>query len=607
MARARHPSTVAPEVALVGSTPVARSFFAGRYAEIVARTFDAPGSVVDDADIAFTVGALTFLGRVEEAASCFDGWRTRCHESARTQAASHFFLGVAYARAGDFARSHELLVAGARARMRLADPWAAAFVFQGLACHRYFTGRYRAAARHALRALRAAHSASFPYAQMLSTDLRGHAMTQLGQFHAGTALLEQAKSYAERVGFEMNANAIECSIAIYRAKFKLGPDALDGLEGLLKRRSHDSYSTRMVATQAAIQYALRGRAADAERVLADADRDAMKQDVRRAKVGSLLARLYFARFSGGARACAELLDATAALTEKEDVAFRAELLSFELYVGRALGDNVRTSRALAELCALRGRAEHYLATAALELHAPDRSPVFAEDEITPLLRATADRDLRVLSRLLALGVVGPIAEVLGLEPGRRVILITLENTVVIEDHGNVWSRSSPPRWLAPLLRVLARGGASKETIVAEIWGLKRYHPERHDSLVRTTIHRLRAFLEPRGEWIVVTPTGYALDSALHVIGTHAPAMLEPTLVDHDPLDVALPPSAPRGASRNLDALLLERIASAPLSSPEIARHLGVSESTVLRALRRLVRLKKVVRRGAARATTYRLR
>ena len=358
----------------------------------------------------------------------------------------------------------------------------------------------------------------------------------------------------------MNAHAIEWSIAIYRAKFKLGKDALHGLEGLLMQRSHDSYSTRMVATQAAIQYALRGRATDARRVLGEADRDAMKQDLRRAKVGSLLARLYFARFSGGAHACAELLDATAALTSREDVAFRAELLSFELYVGRALGDEARTSSALAALRALRARAEHYLATAALAPQASDRLAVFAEDELTPVLRATAERHAGVLPRLLALGVLGPIAEVLSLEPGRRVILITTENAVVIEDHGDVWSRSSPPRWLAPLLRALARDGASKETIVAEIWGLKRYHPERHDSLVRTTIHRLRTFLEPRGEWIVITPTGYAL-----------------------------------------------LFSSTMIRSTSHARQLGLSESTALRALRRLVRQKKILRRGAARATTYRVR
>jgi hypothetical protein len=161
-----------------------------------------------------------------------------------------------------------MLVAGARARVRVGDPWAAAFAHQGLAAFRYFTGRYRAAARHALRALRAAHLARFPYVQMLSNDLRGHALVQLGQLEAGSALLVQAKERAEQLGLGMNAFAIETSLVVYRAKHKIGPEALADLEALLGRRAHDSYSRRALLTQAAVQYALRGRGADARRALA---------------------------------------------------------------------------------------------------------------------------------------------------------------------------------------------------------------------------------------------------------------------------------------------------------------------------------------------------
>ncbi len=607
MSRAPRKSSVA--IAFVGETDVARWFYAGRYAEIVAQTFDARGASSADADVAFAVGALTFVGRLADAQSCYDGWKRRPRDDVRTHAAARFFLGVAYARAGDFTRSAELLVERARERARVGDPWAAAFVFQGLACHRYFTGRYKAAARHALRALRAAQVAGFSYAQMLSTDLRGHAMVQLGQYHAGTALLEQAKSYAERSLFDLNARAIECSIAIYKAKFKVTPDALAGLEALLRKSSHDSYSLRMVSTQAAIQYALRGRATDARRALAGADRDALRQNVRRAKVGSLLARLYVLRFAEGVRACADLLDAMALLTTREDVAFRAELLAFEAYVGSALGDDSRASRAIEGLRALRRHAEHYIATAVLDLRNP-LAHVFEEDEVTPLLRAAAEHDPRPLTRCLALGVLGPIPEMLGLAPGRRVILLASENTVLVEDRGDLFVRASPPRWLAPLLRVLSRGGASKETIVAEVWGLRRYHPERHDALVRTTIHRLRAFLEPRGEWIVVTNDGYALDVALHIVGSPVVSPLDATLFEVEPVDAVAPPSAARmrgAVETSIGHLVLEHIASGVRSAPELAERLGVSESTILRSLRRLVRERKIIRKGAARATSYRLR
>ena len=41
----------------VGDTPLARDFFAGRYAKVAAATFDAPAASFDDVDVAFAVGA----------------------------------------------------------------------------------------------------------------------------------------------------------------------------------------------------------------------------------------------------------------------------------------------------------------------------------------------------------------------------------------------------------------------------------------------------------------------------------------------------------------------------------------------------------------------
>ncbi|APR81507.1 Hypothetical protein A7982_06856 [Minicystis rosea] len=595
--------------AVVGETAAAREFFAGQYAKIAAETFDAPGAEVRDEDVAFVVGALAFLGRLADAETCFAGWKRRAgvHDP-RTAAAARFFLGVAHARAGDFARGHDLLVTGARSRVREAEPWAVALAFQGLACHRYFTGRYRAAARHALRALRAAHVGRFAYAQMLSTDLRGHAFVQVGQFQAGMALLEQAKSLAERLGFTMNAHAIACSMVVYQAKFKVGPEAIRDLEARLAERAHDSYSRRTMMAQAAVQYALRGRGSEAMDTLAQVDRDALRMDARRAKVTSLIARLYVTRWGQGARACAALLDEARELVDESDVAFRAELYAFEAFVGQAIDAPARRDRAIAELRRLSRLAEHHTARAALTQFEGERTRAFAEDELSPLLRAADRRDESALSRLLSLGLLGPVPEILGLGPARRVLLLSNENAVLVEDGGDLWLRPSPPRWVPPLLRILAGGGASKEAIVARLWGLRRYRPERHDPLVRTTIHRLRGFLDPRGEWVTVTAHGYGLAVPIHEAGSaDAGEVLEAPMPDDEGLDETPPPivvEAARDAAA-VDGRVLEKLMRmGEASVPEIARALAISESTALRALRRLVRAKKIARRGAARATRY---
>jgi len=365
--------------ATVGETPIARDFFAGQYAKVAAATFDAPAMDTTPEDVAFAVGALTFLGRVPEAEICFDGFRLGPGpHDARTATASRFFLGLAHARAGDFARAHELLVAQARTRLAERDPWMRALTLQGLACYRYFTGKFRAAARHALRALRAAHAARFAYAQMLSTDLRGHALVQLGQFQAGSALLEQAQSHAERLDFGLNAYAIACSRVVYKARFKVGPDVLADLEAQLAVKAHDFYSRRTVLTQAAVQYALRGRGGDAVAALAEVDRDALRADARRARVTSLIGRLQVTRWTRGLDACAALLEDAVALVDEKDVAFRAELHAFEALVGEATGDATRRERALSALRGLAGRAEHVAPRAALAQVGGERPRPLAE-------------------------------------------------------------------------------------------------------------------------------------------------------------------------------------------------------------------------------------
>ncbi|MCA9586444.1 MAG: helix-turn-helix domain-containing protein [Myxococcales bacterium] len=603
-----------------GETPLARDFFAGRYAKVVEATFG-PSRPIAAADVAFVVGALTFLGRTEDAQVCFDG--ARRHGGAldpRTSAASRFFLGVAYARAGNFERAHRLLVAGALGRTRDPDPWVAAFVFQGLACHRYFTGRYRASAQHALRALRAAHVVRFGYVQMLANDLRGHALAQLGQYRAAESLLEQARRHSQRLGFGMNAYAIECSIANYGAEFIAGPEALERIQTLLRRPAHDSYSRRALLTESATLLALRGRCSEANAALDEADADARRADGRRAKIMTLLARLHVRRWSEGPAACSALLEPTRGLVAEDDVAFRVELLLFDALVARATGDDPRYARVAAELRGLARTHEHYRAKATLEQLdlTPAVARAFPEDELTPLLRAVATRDRRVLPRLLALGLLGPVPELLGLTPGRRIVFISGENVALLEDHGDLELKGSPPRWCVALLQLLARGVASKEQIVSALWGLRSYRPERHDPLVRTTIHRLRTFLAPHGDWIFVHDAGYGCRVALHYADAVESVELDAPLVDgeapavHRTVDRARAAGGLRAHAADDETpvtRVLEKLEQTRerVGVRELSRALGLSESTTLRALRELIARRLVVRTGWARATRYALR
>jgi hypothetical protein len=488
-----------------------------------------------------------------------------------------------------------------------------ALVFQGLACQCYFTGRYLAAARNALRALQAAHEAKFLYVAMLGTDMRGHSLVQMGELQRGIALLEQAKKQAQRLGLTNNAFAVDTSIATYVTRFVPHGEALERVEALLRQRAHDSYSRRALLTEAAVQRALRGRRTDAVEALAAADRDALRGDTRRGKITSLLARLWVTRWQHGPAACRTLVEQARELVEPRDVAFVAELLGFEILVARSDADVEREQAALVRLRELWRTTHHVNARAALDQFEPARrASAFDEDGVTPVLRAVAQRDRSAIARIVSLGVVGPLPELLGLAPGKRIILIPSEELLILEDHGDVVVRQRPPRWCPLLLRILAGGDASKEKIVAGLWGLRVYHPEIHDPPVRTAIHRLRTDLQPHAAWIAVGDAGYRTTVPVQLIAGPEPAIAEPALLWDDgevlPIEPARPAPAP--APRAMDETPAQRVYQRlgeleQATVPQLARSLEVSQSTVVRALRVLLAERRVERLGFARATRYR--
>lgn len=614
-----------------GQSPAAGTladrFFRGHYGEVVAETYDAD-RIPPDA-VHFVVGALTFLNRVDDAYACFASYArveapgTQRALDARIRTACRFFFGLASARSGDFDRSHRQLVTEAFAARRGLDSWSRALLFQGLACQCYFTGRYHAATRFALRALHAAHDAHFVYATMLSTDLRGHAFVQMGQLQRGVALLQQAKSQAHRLGFDKNVYAIECSVVTYASMFMPQPEVLRDIEQLLQKHAHDSYSHRALLTEAATQLALRGRAREALASLALAEKDALRGDSRRGKIVSLLARLAVTRWHQGPAACAPLVDAALALIDERDTSFRADALAYDALVGLHTHDDRRHARALRALQKLEASSHHFRARAALQQLATEwsQAAAFAEDELSPLLRAVVHRDVSVLPRLLSLGLLGAIPEMLGLPPSRRILVIPSERVVLLEDRGDLVVRERPPRWVPTLLQALATGHASKQTIVSALWGIRTYAPERHDPPLRTSISRLRAFLQPHGHWLTAADDGYDLEVPIVVVGPTELVEDDAPLFDEGETPDALfaRPSDRRGvaahpvsntAARSRDRATQERLVLARLqdttstSVDALARGLGLSESTVLRVLRRLQAEGHVVRRGFARATTY---
>lgn len=591
-------------------------FYAGHYAEIVRERVDAGRSAWPMEELPFVVGALAFSGRLEEARALFSSRIRRVSLSDATPVvAARFFLGVAYCRAGrvDEARREFLL----NARFRGGHALARFYAFQGLGCYRYFTGRLQKAARLALHALEQSFAADFPYGRLLSTDLRGHTLVQLGQIQSGLSLLVTARALAGSLRLEGNAGALDCAIAVYRARFGVVPvrQAMRDLKAsLAEAHPEDSYSERSLRIELAVQSALAGEGNSAWGLLEALGSEHVPDGGdARSRIRFLLACATVARLRYGRASMQPFVsEARVLLSTRRDIALEVDVLCMELIsaaeaeeVSRIRADLLRLHRESGiERIWLRGVREKqsgfFVAPGAEALE---------EDRLGALYVACLLASPELAERLIATGHFGLLPLSLGLEPGRRLFL--LGRRLAVEDHGDVSVIVDPPEGTLRLLAALSDGKRrSKEELLAKVWGIGVYRPEAHDPVIHTAVSRVRAQLGVRGHWIEAAQGGYRLAPGIEVRTPFDGGSLGSAELPEATAAASAAPVLPRRsllpAPREQDAVLALLASAGPASSSAVASQLKVSEMTALRRLREHVERGTVSRDGKGKNTRYRL-
>jgi hypothetical protein len=608
---------------VVAERCVAEAFYAGQYGEVLARTIDGRSFAYTEEERAFVVGALAFAGRVEEARAVLASQRrdgeAESVEHVRARVASKFFLAVAYDRAGRHTEAEREFRDNLRAAGAHADPVCRFYVAQGLACLRYFRGRMVLATRHVRRSLRHAIEARFQYGRLLASDLRGHALVQIGQVRAGLALLERARELARAMELHGNVGAIECSIAIYRARFGVVSlaRAVEELEALTRSTSaEDSYSRRAVETELAKVLALAGRGDEAWAKLEALSARPVPDGDGRARVRFLVACAAVSRLRYGLESARTYVaEARAAVRDDRDLALEVELVCAELVVADA-AERAILLRRLGVLHATTGisRAEVYTTVFGehAEAAAAMRVAEFEEDRTGARLADAWNGSQASLDKLVRDGHLGllPIASRVSPE---AAIVETAPETFAIAERGKVRIVDEVPTGPARLLREIGAGSGEgrawygKERLLGTIWGIARYRPDRHDALVHTAVSRLRGLLGTAGHWVECRDGAYRL--APHVV-FRSPGAEGAVAQSLRGASQTSPSELPREAATEGDAASRERALLAHLgavgacSTTELATALRVSEMTAFRTLRALVQRGLVARTGKGPSTRY---
>jgi hypothetical protein len=238
-----------------------------------------------------------------------------------------------------------------------------------------------------------------------------------------------------------------------------------------------------------------------------------------------------------------------------------------------------------------------------EAAAAMRVAEFEEDRAGARLADAWSGNQGSLDKLVRDGHLGllPIASRVSPE---AAIVETATETFAIAERGKVRIVDEVPAGPARLLREIGlssgegRAWHGKEILLATVWGITRYRPDRHDALVHTAVSRLRGLLGTAGHWIECRDGAYRLAPEV-AFRSCAPELT----VVAAPESAREAPAEGDAATRE-QALLVHLLASGACSTADIAAALRVSEMTAFRTLRALVERGLVVRTGKGPSTRY---
>jgi DNA-binding winged helix-turn-helix (wHTH) protein len=494
--------------------------------------------------------------------------------SSAETATVNFALGVGHMRISEykkartcFAANFSLRASGSRERF---------FFFQGLGFYRFFTSDSARSAKYAELALALATEDKFAFGQLIAEELMAHALIELGQIRRGMRHMKNALDHTRELGHKNLSESFQLLYLLYQARFGLEKQAIAKLErALLKLHPDDSYSRNGVKLELANQWILRGQVDRASRVLEEAF-DSIYSCQNRRQIAQLNFRLAFITWLRGRREEALHL-----------------LRSTELHLHKEVDHGLwRKMRGLHDRIAENQPA----------IRCSPRSE-FGEDRIGDLYDQVLKKDSGALRRILDQRLYFFLYAAYEIRFDQKALLFDLlPKGAIIINHGNVTViEQGLARVLRRILEALATSHRSKAEMVKLVWGYD-YDPARHDTLVYTSISKIRQLLGAAGNWIEVDEKGYRLQSGVRLQST-ALSVIEPAPKDRVRLMATM-------AKASLNVRQLRILAAFDSDTKDVVgveemmKDFGISRASATRDLSDLTREGFLRRMGKARATRY---
>lgn len=561
-------------------------------------------------DLVWWLGALTFLGQTEKAEALDLRLRSRETDPFLAQVQC-FFTVILLVRQSRYDEARSRLRGVLVAARQRPSPGATPFyLWQSLAFYHFFFGRFRKCSRYARKALLEAHRSRERLLQMLSADLLGHSLIQLGQIRRGLKLIEEGEELARSLGSDSFERTLRMARVTYQNQFGLDcRDSFRELEELFAEylKEPGSLGTEM-CLEMAHQLWLRGRSSEAERSLQQAADKVYRWP--RPRVAALLNFRWAHLLANQGRhfeALHLLRTAAQTLNPKVDRPRLCAVQGLEVSILIRLG-RADEARELSERLA-REVDTSFVHQRILARQAGRRFDLpRGEDRLGDWIEDLRHGSPQALKEILEEGFFGLLPYAFSSLPEGRLFFLNLSPKMIVERDGGDW-RAHPPvpaGQLRKLLLAIADGVWKKSELIRRVWGYE-YDSERHDPLLKRAVQRLR---KPLGSALETIEGGYRLAPHTRVFLDRPKIAPTPILQEERTVEPA-PTVAPETDDaelndRQIQVLKLLRRRQW-ISIGEYAEIFTVSKPTATRDLCGLVRLGRCEARGKARATRYRAR
>jgi len=470
-------------------------FLRGEYDAIV-REFDRAnidGSKLKKREVPWVAASLALMGRISDAFELGE----------RTDPVARFYVITALIRSSDYNRARKEIADFLQA-IDGDDPAWRFYVFQCLGFRAFFEGRFKKSLYWSQRAWSIAIKKLGLHERVLSADLRGHCLIQMGEVEAGLESLESALEVAKRFGNQSHIRALRAAIAI--AEEQNGYRRDGSLRELLQDSLHsDSYTAANVLIELVRQANLRGRYREAIKTVGET-RPLIKQVRHKRQTVSLAVREAYSYFRlGELKRAMSILDSAELKLDTRDRAVLVEVKGLKLQILQSqtggTAKEVETRRRegkklLAEVTLLAHEVRNHRSLSYLSRSAKGRSAPQAATPIDRWIQGATDYHIR--KELFDRGYLDFFYTLFDASLADSLLLAVVAGKVLIRTRSELSALDDGfSNNLRRGLLILASDRRTKDELLHLVWGYQ-YDPIRHDTLIYTFIRRLRVALGPLG-------------------------------------------------------------------------------------------------------------